>query len=314
MRRPRLATITAVRGLRVGHATADDGTSGVTVLRFDAAAPTVVDVRGGASATYDTASLSLEATFGRRWGLFFAGGSLFGLDAASGLRSRILEEGGGHAPFRSPHRVAPVSGAALFDLPRKRSELPDYRALGYDAARAATRAPVARGRIGAGAGATVGKYHGRRFASPGGVGSASVRLPRLGGVGALAAVNAVGAVRDPDSGRWLAGAEAPGRGLVPPPTALGLRTRELGTNLIAIVTDVAVTRPELARVAVLAQSGLARTVVPVNTATDGDVVFASTTREGPLRPERRPGERADRLGAAAADLVARAVALAVAPD
>lgn len=300
--------------MRVGHATAPDGSSGVTVLRFERASPTVVDVRGGASATYDTASLALDATFGRRWGLFFAGGSLFGLDAASGLRTRILEEGGGHSPFRSRFRIAPVSGAALFDLPRRVRPLPDYRALGYAAALEASRRPVAHGRVGAGAGATIGKYHGRRFASPGGIGSAAVHLPRLGWIGALAAVNSVGAVRDPRTGRWLAGASAPGRGVLPPPTALGSRAGDLGTNLVAIVTDVPVTRAELARVAILAQSGLARAVVPVNTATDGDIVFAATTGEGSRGRQRRPGDWADRLGSASAELVARAVAVAVAAD
>ncbi len=310
----RSPTVTSLPGVRVGHATAADGSSGVTVLRFSVAAPTVVDVRGGASATYDTASLALEATFGRRWGLFFSGGSLFGLDAAAGLRERILEEGGGHKAFRVGPRIAPVSGAALFDLGERARALPDYRALGYEAAAAADRRPVASGRVGAGAGATVAKYHGRRFAAPGGVGSAAHRVPGLGRVGVLAAANSVGAIRDPATGTWLAGARIPGRGLVPP--TLPRRPRRLcaGTNLVAVVTDAPVTRGELQRIAVMAQTGLARAVVPVNTATDGDVVFASTTREPRRSAERRGGERADALGAVAAELVAHALARAVAID
>ncbi|MGA8302453.1 MAG: P1 family peptidase, partial [Thermoplasmata archaeon] len=157
----RTATLTLVPGVRVGQAEAPGGSSGVTVTLFDAPAPTVIDVRGGASATYDTASLSLDATFGRRWAIFFAGGSLYGLDAARGVRTRILETGGGHRAFQNPIPVVPISGAALFDLPQDMEELPDYLPLGYEAARRASRDAVAVGRFGAGAGATVGKYRGR---------------------------------------------------------------------------------------------------------------------------------------------------------
>ncbi|MGC2360339.1 MAG: P1 family peptidase, partial [Thermoplasmata archaeon] len=187
----RTATLTLVPGVRVGQAEAPGGSSGVTVTLFDAPAPTVIDVRGGASATYDTASLSLDATFGRRWAIFFAGGSLYGLDAARGVRTRILETGGGHRAFQNPIPVVPISGAALFDLPQDMEELPDYLPLGYEAARRASRDAVAVGRFGAGAGATVGKYRGRGHAMRGGVGSAASRERGLGSVGVLVAINAV---------------------------------------------------------------------------------------------------------------------------
>src|SRR5215831_11825796 len=120
----------AVSGVRIGHATAPGGRTGVTVARFDVAAPTVVRIDGGASATYDTGSLALDATFGRRWAIFLAGGSLFGLDAARGVRDAVLAGGGGHTVFAHARRVAPVSGAALFDLPRDERPLPDYVRLG----------------------------------------------------------------------------------------------------------------------------------------------------------------------------------------
>ena len=126
-----------VQGVRIGHAEDPTRSTGVTAVLFDGGAPVVVDVRGGASATYDLASLSLDSTFGRRWAIFFSGGSLFGLDAAAGIRDRILETGGGRSVFRNPHRIAPVSGAALFDLPPGNTRIPDYRSLGYEAARSA---------------------------------------------------------------------------------------------------------------------------------------------------------------------------------
>ncbi len=296
-------TLTRVRGLRVGHAETPDRQSGVTVVLFDRPAPMTVDVRGGASATYDTASLALDATFGRRWAVFFAGGSVFGLDAARGLRTRILESGGGHRVFRNPHRVVPITGAALFDLPMRRGGVPDYLPLGYEAARRASRAPVAEGAVGAGAGATVGKYRGREHAMHGGVGSRSARIAGAGTLGALVVVNAVGAVRDPATGAWVAGARGPGGRVIPPGARRRERAGTTGTTLALVATELAVDRPTLARIAAVAHAGLSAAIRPFHSSTDGDVLFAATTGlVRPLRSERRPGENADRLGSRAAEL------------
>jgi len=298
---PRYGDLSLVRGLEIGQATSAEPPSGVTVVRFGSSAATVVDVRGGASATYDTASLSLDATYGGRWAIFFSGGSVFGLDAARGVRSRILETGGGHRAFRNPTLVAPVSGAALFDLPRRPASIPDYAELGYEATRRATRARIALGSVGAGTGASVGKYRGRRRAMRGGVGSAAVRWGR-GAIGVLLVVNSVGAVRDPASGQWVAGARGPS-GRVSPPGSLGRRMpRTGGTTLTVVATDLVLGRPALARVASITHSGLARSLVPYQTSTDGDVVFAvSTGVAGPPAAEERPGGNADRAGLLAAD-------------
>jgi L-aminopeptidase/D-esterase-like protein len=301
-----------VGGLAVGHAENPEASSGVTVVLFDSAVPTVVEVRGGASATYDTASLSLDATFGRRWALFFAGGSLYGLDAARGVRLRILERGGGHRAFRNPNLVAPVSGAALFDLPRRKGPIPDYLPLGYEAAWRASRDEVPVGRVGAGAGATVGKYLGRERAMRGGIGTAAAPLGRRGSLGVLLVVNAIGAVRDPSTGRWVAGArDARGR-VVPPGPRSFVPESVSGTTLGLVVTDLVVDRPTLSRVVAMAHAGLASAVTPFHSATDGDVLFgASTGTAGAPPREGRPGEDADRLGFLAAELAVRAVLGAV---
>jgi L-aminopeptidase/D-esterase-like protein len=302
----------SIPGLAVGHAETPDATSGVTVVRFDEAAPTVVDVRGGASTTYDTASLALDATFGGRWAIFFVGGSLYGLDAARGVRTRILETGGGHRVFRNPNVVVPISGAALYDLPRRAGPIPDYLPLGYEAARRARRGPVAVGRVGAGAGATVGKYLGRHRAMRGGIGSAGARVRPRGSVGVLVAVNAFGAIRDPATGSWVAGARGRDGRVSPPRPGRPGRDATTGTTLTLVVTDVAVDRPALARVAAIVHAALASVIVPFHGATDGDVLFAATTRSAGLpRGERRPGEVADRLGATAAPLAVAAVLGAV---
>lgn len=300
-----------MRGVRVGHAENPERTSGVTTLLFDRAAPTVVDVRGGASCTYDTASLSLESTFGRRWAVFLTGGSLFGLDAARGVRTRILETGGGHRLFNNPNRLVPLTGAALFDLPPKEALIPDYLPLGYESARAASRAPSLGGRVGAGTGATLGKYLGPGHSQPGAVGSSSVDLPRGRRIGAVVALNSVGAVRDPSTGRWVAGArDARGRVQPPPigPFAAARRRVGRGTTLVAVVTDASADRQTLQRVALGAHAGLSSAVSPVHTATDGDVVFCSSTGEETARvAEGYPGASADLLATAASAAVVAAI-------
>ncbi len=302
----------SIEGVSVGHAETPDGTSGVTAVLFDRAAPMVVDVRGGASATFDTASLALDATFGRRWAVFFSGGSLFGLDAARGVRTRILEVGGGHRAFSNPNVVVPISGAALFDLPTRRTGIPDYLPLGYEAARRAVHGPVRTGRVGAGAGATVGKYLGRARAMPGGIGSAADRVSGLGTIGILVAVNSVGAVRDPGSGEWVAGARSRTGGVDPPRFPSGDSHRERGTTLGIVVTDTVLGRPALARIASMTHAGMASAIYPYHSTTDGDVLFvASTESVRPRRTEAWPGEFADRLGRRSAELGVSAVLDAV---
>ena len=301
-------TLTLVRGVRVGQVETPDGASGVSVALFDRPAPTVVDVRGGASATYDTASLSLDATFGRRWAIFFSGGSLYGLDAARGIRTRILETGGGHRAFQNPNPVVPISGAALFDLPRSLQGLPDYLPLGYEAARRANRAPVSVGAVGAGAGATIGKYRGRAHAMHGAIGSEGARPRGLGTLGVLVAVNAVGAVRDPASGKWIAGARGAGGSVVPPDGPPRRSDLGTGTTLGLVVTDLTVDRPTLARIASIVHAGLSAVIRPFHSSTDGDVLFvAATGLSRPSRAESRPGELADRLGMRASALAIDAV-------
>jgi L-aminopeptidase/D-esterase-like protein len=304
----------AVRGLRVGHASDPAGTTGVTAVLFDAACPTVVDVRGGASGSYDTASLALDSTFGRRWGLFVSGGSLYGLDAARGLRSALLERGAGSLAFGNRRPLVMLSGAVIFDLPHDDRALPDYGALGYEAAVAADRRPVGGPGVGAGTGATVAKYLGRAAGRPGGLGSAARSLGGGASVGVLTVVNAAGAIRDPGSGRWVAVARG-SRGRPVPPTEIPLRRLAgRGTTITIVATDLALERPQLARVAAIAHAGLARAIVPYLTSVDGDLVFVTTTEK--LRGRGRepwPGATADQVGRLAADAAAEAVLAAVRP-
>ena len=315
--RPRGLGFSRIRGLRVGHAHDPDASTGVTVVRFDRPAPVVLDVRGGATATYDTGSLNLEATFGRRWAIFFAGGSLYGLDAARGVRTRLREEGLGQAAFGRGRGaiVVPVSGAAIFDLYDGDRPSVDYQLLGYAATRGArSGASAAHGRVGAGCGARVGKYLGRSRSMEGGIGSAAARLSTGGTVGVLVVVTAVGAIRDPVDGRWVAGAQGRGGEIVPPRSPDLARVGGTHTTLAVVATDLTLSRPQLQRLAMITSTGLARTIVPFHTTTVGDLVFAASTESVfPRRKERRPGEVVDYVGLVAADLAVRAVLSAVTP-
>jgi L-aminopeptidase/D-esterase-like protein len=302
--------------VRVGHGTDLELRTGVTACLFDSASPTALDVRGGASCTYDTASLDLEATFGRRWAIFFSGGSVYGLDAARGIRKRLLETGAGTPVLGGRVPIVQVSGATIYDLPSAGGPIADYLPLGYEAAASARTEPVPQGQVGAGAGATVGKYGGRARAMPGGVGSAAEKVRGLGWVGVLVVVNSVGAIRDPENGRWVAGARGRSGRIAPPGRRLRPEPRSgpgaTGTTLAIVATDAPLDRRELKRVAVMAQTGLARAVAPAHAAVDGDVVFSVATGGARLEPGATPDfRRSDLAGHVASNLVQEAILRAV---
>ncbi|MGI0053041.1 MAG: P1 family peptidase, partial [Thermoplasmata archaeon] len=202
------------------------------------------------------------------------------------------------------------AGAVLYDLPSMPGSIPDYLPLGLAAAQTASRAPVPLGRVGAGRGARVGKYRGSGHSMPGGQASTAVALDRSHRVGLLAVFNSVGAIRDPETGRWLAGSTGPGDRIEPPGRgpARDLARAGRGTILGIVATDLPVGRKVLLAIADHVHDGFARVVVPAHTATEGDTVFAASTasEELPPRAEERPGAWADRIGFLAEELVAEA--------
>ncbi len=202
-------SITDVPGISAGHADNQQARTGCTVvLCGDEGAVAGVDVRGGAPGTRETDLLEPAALVERVHAVVLSGGSAFGLDAACGVM-RFLEERGIGFDARVA-RVPIVPSAVIFDLavgdPNTR---PDAR-MGYRACENASRDPLPEGQVGAGAGASIGKLLGPENASPGGVGTASAKVPGGACVGALVVVNAFGDVVDPDTGRILAGARSPG--------------------------------------------------------------------------------------------------------
>jgi D-aminopeptidase len=304
--------ITDVSGIRVGHAIDEKLGSGATVVVFDRPATASIDIRGGGPGTRESALLDPAQTVEGIDAIVLSGGSAFGLDAASGAQAYLREQGRGFAVREA--RVPIVPAAILFDLlsggDKNWGRYPPYRELGYEAARSAG-ADFALGSAAAGLGATTVNLKG-------GIGSASAATSGGITVGMLVVVNAAGSVTVGDRAQfWAApferGREFGGRGFPDPLTADDLAFRSKGapgqnTTLAVVATDAKLSKPQCHRLAVMAQTGLARAIYPVHTPLDGDVVFAAATGEKPLSD---PIYGLSELGTLAAAVLARAIARGV---
>lgn len=305
--------ITDVPGLRVGNAQDEHLRSGVTVLIPDERATAVIDVRGGGTGTRDTHALEYEGAVDEMHTLVLSGGSAFGLDAATGAQSFLRERGVGFQV--GDVRVPIVPQAILFDMlnggDKNWGKIPPYQTLAYAACEAASH-DFALGTAGAGYGATTASLKG-------GLGSASAVTRDGHTVGALVAVNAVGTVTVGESPHFWAAPfernnEFGGLGAMekPPPEAFDPKLKPgppgQATTLAIIATDAAMDQLKLKRVAIMAHAGMARAIYPAHTPLDGDIVFALSTAKvpGPDDPHTLT-----RIGAAAADVLARAIARAV---
>jgi L-aminopeptidase/D-esterase-like protein len=307
--------LTDISGVHVGHAHDATIATGVTAVLFDTPAVASIDVRGGGPGTREEALLQPESTVEAIDGIALSGGSAFGLDAAGGVQAWLAEQGRG---LRIREAIIPiVPGAICFDLlnggNKAWGRFSPYRELGYAAASAAS-GNFALGSVGAGLGATTANFKG-------GLGSASALTESGVTVAALAVVNAVGSVTVGD-GPWFWAApfeqdnEFGGRGLPPTftPDMLSARlkggpaiTNSENTTLVVVVTDAVLTKPQAKRLAMIAQTGMARAIYPVHAPTDGDVVFAAATGKKPIDPRFGLTE----LGMVAANTVARAIARGV---
>jgi L-aminopeptidase/D-esterase-like protein len=270
-----------VPGVLVGHATDLEAFTGCTAVVFEEPAVVGVDVRGSSPGTRETDRLGPHGTVRRTHALLLTGGSAFGLAAAEGV-VRFLEESDVGLDI-GVARIPLVSAAVLFDLVVGDPGVRPGPEMGYEAASSAKSADVAQGSVGAGTGATVGKVLGLDGAMKGGVGSASVALEGGLVVGALAAVNAFGDVRDPRTGRVLAGPRLEDGTLGDTVELLPEAVARMGwgenTTLGIVATNAALEKRDANKVAQMAHDGLARTIEPVHTTVDGDVVFAASAGE-----------------------------------
>jgi len=307
--------LTDIAGVRVGHADDARLASGVTAIMFDRPAVAAIDVRGGGPGTRESALLDPANTVEAIDAIMLGGGSAFGLDAASGVQAWLAEQGRGFAVRGAVIPIVP--GAIVFDLlnggDKSWGRFSPYRDLGYAAAAAAS-SDFALGSAGAGLGATTANFKG-------GLGSASAVTPDGVKLAAIAVVNAVGSVTVGD-GPWFwaapfeIGGEFGGRGLPASFTPDMLKMRLKGgeaatsaenTTLALVVTDAALTKAQAKRLAMIAQTGMARAIYPVHAPLDGDVVFAAATGEKPVDALFGLTE----LGMVAANVVARAIARGV---
>jgi len=300
--------LTDVPGILVGHATDIDALTGCTVILCGTDAAGGVDVRGSATGSCELETLNPGHVAPHPHAIVLSGGSAFGLEASSGTR-RVLERRGIGFNTGVAH-VPIVPGAILFDLGIGRADVRPGREMGEKATLAANDGPVAEGNVGAGTGATVGKILGMKQAMKSGIGSASLTLGSGVMVAALVAVNALGDVIDPKNGRIVAGARRSptSREFVNSAAAMrhGVANGGAGrgnTTLAVVATNARLDRVQINKVAALASLGVARTISPVNTMSDGDMTFALS-----LGKEQAS---VDAVGVAAAEALAMAVIRAV---
>jgi L-aminopeptidase/D-esterase-like protein len=304
---PPNTTITAVPGIKVGHHTLTERPTGCTVIIVDGeGAAGGVSQRGGAPGTRETDLLDPSNMVDKVNAIVLAGGSAFGLEAATGTVKWLEEHNIGWPTGVA--KVPIVPAAILFDLPvGGKPTIRPTADCGYRAAAAATSEPVKEGTIGAGAGATVGKSGGGGRSMKAGLGSYSITLPNGLSVGAIVAVNAVGDIIDPDTGKIVAGVRNPDGTFADARKIL--RSGQTGqqprpgenTTIGLVATNARLTKTQAQRMAMMADDGFARAIFPSHTMGDGDTVFALATGQW-------TGEaNLTQIGALAADVMARAI-------
>ncbi len=314
-------SITEVAGISIGQAHDLKARTGCTVILCEArGAVCGVDVRGAAPGTRETDLLDPSNLIERVHAIVLAGGSAFGLDAASGVMRFLEERGIGFDTGVA--RVPIVPAAVIFDLAIGDAHVRPDAGMGYQACVNASNETIEEGQVGAGAGAMVGKVAGMANASTGGIATASLKLATGATVGVLVVVNAFGDIIDPASGKILAGARTPnGRGFLNTQRMIEQSGKQnssssktedrfqvaahpftaamSNTTLAIVATDAALTKAQARKVASMAHDGLARAIKPIHTMFDGDTVFALST--GNMQTD------VTTIGAVAAELLARAI-------
>ena len=319
--------ITDVDGIRLGHWTDTRRATGCTVVLTQDGAVPGFHGAGGAPGTIDTHLLRPENTIATVHAVLITGGSAHGLAAASGVRAALVERGVG-LPVTAQARPVPiVTGAVVFDQAVGSPTAFPGPDQGARAVRRATGGAVAEGNVGAGTGCSVAKLAGRDFAWKGGLGAASVRHESGLVVGVVVAVNAVGAIIDPDDGALIAGPRLRprGRAMRSAHDALYQKTLDayyrdqasarealsgaqalLNTTVAVVATNAALDKSQATRLAIMADDGIAHAVRPAHTPADGDSVFVLATGRHDADLSRAPA-LLTLLGSMAATALGRAI-------
>ncbi len=275
-----LNAITDIEGIRVGHSSDYQGYTGCTVILFDNAATCGIDIRGSASGTRQIDALSVAHVVDKVHAILLSGGSAFGLDATSGVMRYLEERGIGFDTGVA--RIPIVPTAVIFDLGFGDCRARPTPEMGYEACLNAGLS-VDEGSVGAGVGATVGKLFSAARAMKGGLGTAGVSMPDGSVVAALVVVNAFGDVVDDVTGKFIAGLRTSEESLAFGRTVDCLKQGQVrkqfgidNTTLAVVATNVQFNKREMTKVAQMAQAGLIKTIAPVHTTFDGDLVFAAS--------------------------------------
>jgi len=298
--------ISEIKGIKIGHAQDFDGATGCTAILCEKGAYAGADVRGGAPASRETELLKPVNMVEQIHAVMISGGSAYGLDACAGAMQFLEEKGAG---FDVGVSVVPiVCGASLFDLVVGDPKCRPDKSMGYAACEAAGKSEPEEGNVGAGAGATVGKFFGIDRMMKSGLGIYAVQAGDIQ-CAAVAAVNALGDVFDPETGIQIAGLLSEGRSKMI--STVSAMYDEIGksrnvfsgnTTIGCVITNAKLTKTQCNKLASVAHNGFARAIRPVHTSADGDTIFVIATGEAEVG--------ADGLGALASEVMAKAVARA----
>lgn len=276
-------SITDIENIKIGHAQDYEHATGCTVILCENGAPAGVDVRGGGPASRETELLNPVAACEGIHALLLSGGSAFGLDAAGGVMQYLEERNIGFEVGVT--KVPLVCASCIFDLALVSHKVRPDKKMAYEACENAQLNRPEMGVVGAGTGATVGKFYGKDYAMKSGIGMYAVSLGDLK-VGAIVTVNALGDIYDFETGQQIAGLLSEDKE--------GLRSTEVefyqsyakmknlftgNTTIGAIVTNAKFSKSEMKKIASMAQNGYARAIRPVHTTADGDSIYALSVGE-----------------------------------
>jgi L-aminopeptidase/D-esterase-like protein len=308
LQQPRDGVITDIEGIKVGHFTDTRRPTGCTVILYERGAVAGVDVRGSAPGTRETDLLRPTNLVDKVHAIVLSGGSAFGLETATGVMRYLEEHDAGFATAAG--KVPIVPAAILYDLNVGDGKIRPNADAGYRACVSAKTGPVEEGSIGAGAGATIGKIGGGR-PMKGGIGTSSIKLANGLIVAAIVAVNCVGDVIDPRTGKIVAGARtADGKSFVNIIEAFrsgrSVTSPGQNTTIGVVATNARFDKTQMTKIAEMSHDGLARAINPTHTLSDGDTMFAMSTGTSNVTTPNLTA-----IGALAAEAVSEAILRAV---
>ncbi|MCF8001607.1 MAG: P1 family peptidase [Halanaerobiales bacterium] len=275
--------LTDIEDFEFGTAQDEEAATGCTVILNKLGAVAGVDVRGGSPGTRETDLLDPVNLVQKIHGLTLSGGSAFGLDAASGVMQYLEEKDYGFDVGVT--NVPIVSSAILFDLLVGEHEVRPDKQMGYNACYNLHTEGVPNGNFGAGAGASIGKYNGMKFAMKSGLGTYAIKINNLK-IGAIVVVNCFGDIVNPENGNIIAGAfDKEKNGFLDAEEELVKQLKRdknvfsNNTTIGAIITNAKLDKSEANKIASIAHDGYAKTMIPSHSLVDGDTIFTLTNNK-----------------------------------